>query len=329
MVQAGELDSYRAVKRSAGWCDRSAIGVMRAKGTDRLNLLQRLSTNNVADLKAGEGQQTVLVSEKARIIDVLTLLVRDDDVLILCSPGKQAEIRRWIAKYTIMDDFKAADVSADYAALQFSGPNSADILRELSGAELSGLPVSGWLSTELFSVAADIVRLPTMCELSYMALIPAGARESMMQDLEQLASVMPRFSEDVYEVLRIEAGLGTPGREWSDKHNPLEASLVGLVDFSKGCYIGQEVIARLDTYNKVKQHLVGFLGNEAIPPGAEFHDAERLIGSITSSTYSPELERHIALGYIRTQYANPGGSAVATYDGKEYPLEIVKLPFTM
>ena len=89
------------------------------------------------------------------------------------------------------------------------------------------------------------------------------------------------------------------------------------------------MVARLDSYNKVKQHLVGFVADQPIPPGAEFHDETRVTGRITRSTFSPELQKYIALGYIRTAYANPGTRVTATYNGREYPLDIVKLPFTM
>lgn len=181
----------------------------------------------------------------------------------------------------------------------------------------------------MFGMEVDIVRYLTICEFSYLLMFPAERSEDVVAGLHEHAGTVPEMTDTVFEVLQIEAGQGAPGAEWTEEHNPLEAGLVRIVSFNKGCYIGQEVVARLDSYNKVKQHLVGFIGEDPIPPGAEFSDEGRTTGRITRSTFSPELQQYIALGYIRTQYANPGTEVVAEYNGRKYPLQIVKLPFTM
>ncbi len=324
-----EIQVYEHVKRAAGWWNASAMGKVVVQGADRLDLIHRLTTNNVRELRTGEGEQTVLLTDKARIIDVLTVLAREEDAVLLFSPGMQSRVLSWLDKYTIMDDFRPADVSESWGAIFVTGPYSPHILAEMTGEQVVLLPQFHWKKVTIGGVEATVLRYHTICEFSYILLYPADKHSDITEELHRYVQSMPEMNSTVFDILQIEAGQGAQGAEWTEAYNPLEAGLVRIVDFKKGCYIGQEVVARLDSYNKVKQHLVGFISDEAIPVGAEFSDATRLIGTITRSTFSSELQKYIALGYIRTQYANPGTTATAHYNGRDYILEIVKLPFTM
>lgn len=328
MPDIEEIQVYEHVKRAAGWIEYPADKLL-VRGADRLDLLQRLATNDVKALKPGEGGQTILITEKARIIDVLTILTREDDLVVLLSPGMQEQVTAWLDKYTIMDDFRVENITSAWGAVLVTGPDSPHILHELTGEQLATLPQFHWKECSLFGAQVMVARYLTVCEFSYMLLFPEEARSAVVGGLRQSGSSLPEMTSVVLEVLQIEAGLGEVGAEWTEEYNPLEAGLVRIISFTKGCYIGQEVVARLDSYNKVKQHLVGFVADQPIPPGAEFHDETRSTGRITRSTFSPELQKYIAIGYIRTAYANPGTRVTATYNDREHPLDIVKLPFTM
>ncbi len=324
-----EIPLYEHVKRTAGWWNASAMSKVVVKGTDRLDLVHRLTTNDVRELQTGQGEQTVLLTDKARVIDVLTVLARPDDILLLFSPGMQSRVLSWFDKYTIMDDFRPTDISATTGALIVTGPQSPHILAEITGEQVVVLPQFHWKAAVIGGVEVTIVRYLTICEFSYIILYPADRHGDIAAELQPYAASMPEINTTIFDVLHIESGHGAQGAEWTEDYNPLEAGLVRIVNFKKGCYIGQEVVARLDSYNKVKQHLVGFISDELVPPGAEFSDATRPTGKITRSTFSPELQKYISLGYIRTQYANPGTTATAHYNGRDYAVEIVKLPFTM
>jgi folate-binding protein YgfZ len=352
-VETQEPHSYWAARNSVAWRDCSRIGKVIARGADRLDLLQRMTTNNVAILKgaatSGDGTQTVFVTDKARMLDVATVIARENDgvndVLMLLSEGKDEEIIQWLDKYTFIDDFTTHNVTKDFAAVMLCGPRSAQFIKDWTGAVVAELRASHWQSVEIKSVEiksveirgvpATLVKMPTLCELCYILIFPQTSADKVLESLHSYNDTVPEMNDEVFETLRIEAGWGRVGAEWTDAHNPLEAALVSLVDFTKGCYIGQEVIARLDTYNKVKTRLVGFVSKEAIPVGAKFLDAASAattgaeIGHITSATYSPELQQYIALGYIRTAFANPGARIEALAGEQEISVEIVKLPFLM
>lgn len=335
-------DVYTLATSSVGW-RTYPLDIAIARGNDRLDLLQRMTTNDVLKLSgsdtSGNGAQNVLVTDKARIIDVFTVLARENDALMLFSYGLGEKALQWLEKYTFIDDFETKDVSAEYASYLVFGARSLQLLEELTGASLLDMRQSAWQKVSIAGSAEGmIIKQQPLCGFCHIVLVPKAHEEalcSILRGLEDVAEV----DDATFETLRIESAWGKHGAEWTDERNPLEAGLVGLVDFKKGCYIGQEVIARLDTYNKVKVRLSGFVSNALIPANTQFFDIaddgkRTNIGAVSSTTFSPELGQYIALGYIRSQFANPGATAhgISTNgDGAEsaQTLEIVKLPFVM
>jgi tRNA-modifying protein YgfZ len=342
---------YATAKSSVGW-HIYPVDTVIARGNDRLDLLQRMTTNDVSKLTStetsGGGVSNVLLTDKARIIDVFTVLARQDHVMMLFSHGLGKKACAWLDKYTFIDDFTTENVSLNYASILVFGPRSAQLLEELTNTSLHDLHGTGsanaWKAASMLGFDVIIVKQPPLSEQCFLLLIPYEAREtftSYLRTLENIAEV----SAEMFETLRIEAAWGQHGTEWTDERNPLEAGLVSLVDFKKGCYIGQEVIARLDTYNKVKVRLSGIVSDAPIPANTRFYDAAEEnsadgkrtdIGGVTSTTFSPELEKYIALCYIRSAFANPGGFVQANAEasneqslGVYRQLEIVKLPFVI
>jgi len=384
-----ELQAYRAAKHYAAWRDMSAaeqqLGILALRGSDALDLLQRLTTNDLSKLTvpaaangiatAGEGAQTVFVTEKARILDVATVLVRQcqseqqaqgkqqgkqQDLLLLLSNGQAEPILQWLDKYTFIDDVHISNATNQYAQIMLMGPRSPQVLNNLTRTDFledpqfGDLRVHHWKTSRIGGSEVIVVKQPTLCELCYLLLVPVEEIAQVRAVFQQLngignelregaaAQSVPQISEAVFETLRIEAGWGRWGAEWTLEHNPLEAALVSMVSFTKGCYIGQEVIARLDTYNKTKVHLVGFVADEPLPVGAQFFDETAKnnhgntgsgvasgVGSVTSATFSPELDKYLALGYLRTAYANPGVQMQARAADTSITATIVKLPFVM
>ncbi len=329
-------DVYTLATSSVGWRKHS-LDIAIARGKDRLDLLQRMTTNDVLKLSgsdtSGNGAQNVLVTDKARIIDVFTVLARENDLLMLFSHGLGEKALQWLDKYTFIDDFQTEDVSAEYASYLVFGARSLQLLEELTGASLLDMRQSAWQKVSIAGgTEGIIIKHQPLCGFCHILLVPKAHEEALctiLRGLEDVAEV----DDATFETLRIESAWGKHGAEWTDERNPLEAGLVGLVDFKKGCYIGQEVIARLDTYNKVKVRLSGFVSNAPIPKDARFFDDSEGkhtdIGGVTSSTFSPECGLYIALGYIRSAFANPDAAVNAEREGYSEQLTIVKLPFVM
>ncbi|MFN8359125.1 MAG: glycine cleavage T C-terminal barrel domain-containing protein [Candidatus Kapaibacterium sp.] len=321
------LAGYTAAKHAVVFAFPDAA-VLRSRGADRIDLLNRLSTNELKNLQPQQGALTVLTNEKGRIIDVLTVLTDTDKTLLLCSPGNQSSVIQWLRKYTIMDDCKVHDATAEYFALEIHGPESTSLLSSLAGEVILDLPMSHWQNIMLFGQPAKLIRQPAFCEFSFLVLFDAGSEAIVRAHCAEYAESVPSINSDVLEVLRIEAGSGKYGAELTDAYNPLEAGLLHMVHFKKGCYIGQEVIARIDSYNKVKQRIMGFVSQEVLTPGADItvDDGTTIVGRITSVTHSPDYGC-IALGYIRGEHAHQHSMVNIIGPTSHLPAEIRQLPF--
>ncbi len=295
--------SITNAKTNVAYYIPSSIELATIKGSDSLDFLNRISTNEVLSLKKGESIQTVLTSDKGRIIDVLTLLYKDNnDLLVLSSnPSIQPTIQ-WLKKYLIMEDVKIK-ILQEYIGIELHGPRSIDVVKELFSFENFECTFQTYAfhdETETF-----ILRIPSLSEISVLLIIPkenSTVIQSIESSLEQLSNYEKEF-------LRIEAGLGTSPNELNDRYNPLEAGLLHIINFKKGCYIGQEIIARLDSYNKVKQRLFGIKSKNPIEPTASIIVENSVVGAVTSVIQLPN-ESYLGLCYIRGEYAQEGYSVV-------------------
>lgn len=316
---------YTAAKQSVAFAFPQ-IGIIRARGADTLDLLNRLSTNELSKLQPNHGSRTVLTSDKGRIVDVLTVIVNNTGALLLCSANNEQNVVSWLRKYTIMDDCKVGSATDEFCALEILGPEAASLIQELSGETLLDLPMSHWRNVTVFGESALLLRQPAMSEFSFLLLFDSSQKDAIHTKCYELSSEVPIMTAEDYELLRIEAGMGAFGAELTDGYNPLEAGLLHLVNFKKGCYIGQEVIARIDSYNKVKQRIMGFTSASQLPIGVEIKVDGNAVGKITSSVLSPEFG-WIALGYIRGEHAHV--QSVVSVESGDGGVEavIVGLPF--
>ena len=313
-------DTYTAAEFRAA-TERAAVypsdaGRLRLTGEDARDLLNRLSTNLIDPAgEAGEVAVTVLTSDRGRIVDLVYVAHCGDHQLLLTSPGQQRNVIEFLDKYTIMEDLEVADITDASALLTLTGPDAGEIL---SRAQHDDAPVV------VPPAGPDDGQGPP----TYHLLIDdADAASRIVAALEAAGAVS--IGADTAETLRIASGRPAYGAEMSDTYNPLEAGLIGAIDFHKGCYIGQEVIARLDTYHKVQKYLVSLrfesdgiddAGNMAAAlPGARLADGEgKAMGLVTSATVmpTPAGAELVGLGYVRTAAVQVDGRLdVAADDG--------------
>ncbi len=296
---AAELQA--ATERAAVYPDDA--GILLLTGEDARDLINRLSTNLVDPTSdAGEVAVTVLTSDRGRIVDLVYVIHRGDHQVMLTSPGQQQNVIEFLDKYTIMEDLEVEDITDQTSLLRLTGPDAADMLARV--------PDDGVLVVEPPTDPDDPDRPPTR----YLLAGDPNAAARIAADLESAGAVS--ISAATAETLRIAQGRPAHGSEMSDTYNPLEAGLIGAIDFHKGCYIGQEVIARLDTYQKVQKYLVT-LSFDADPaqagalPGARLiNDDGGAMGLVTSAAVVPGADGGagvIGLGYVRTAAVQIGG----------------------
>ena len=262
------------------------------------------------------------MTEKARIIDVVTLLDNGEELTLLTTASAADNVVQWLRKYIIMDDVKVKKPQEDIMTVEIMGPRSGTAVEAIVGEQVADFAKNQFLKTQSGLL---IVRMPSPCDVSFYLIGSGTAIEHLEAALEQNHLSLPEVNDTEYEHLRITAGLGKLGHEWSESYNPLEAGLLHLTSFTKGCYIGQEVVARLDSYNKVKQRVMGFIGTDKLAVGDEVVADDRVVGVITSLTTTLDEHTTLALGYVRGEHAHEGAPITVRHDGTDHTFTL-KLP---
>ena len=328
LAYASVEEEYTAAEERATLHDASYVGRIKATGEDVLDLLNRLSTNEVVSLQPGQGAPTVLTTDRGRIIDVITVLNLGDHVLLITSPQSTDVVIEWIDKYTIVEDVVFEDVTASTAMLSVLGDRAKALLGACVGLELEFFePYESALVTisgvEAWVIRRDLVDFPR-----FELIVEKDDAASVWDDLTSAGAVP--MGMGAFEVLRIKAGAPLYGSELGDSYNPLETGLWGSISFTKGCYIGQEVVARLDTYKKVQKHLVrlDFSPDASAEAGTRLTREGREVGQITSVAKVPTTGKLVGLGYVRKDSSEPGATLdLAVDSGAQARVESKALPF--
>ncbi len=305
-VYSSTSQEYLAATETAGLVDRSYLGRLEITGADGLDLLNRLSTNKLDDLQVGEGAITALTSNKGRIVDLLHVLRLEDRLMVLTGPENRQKVAEWIDFYTFVEDITVEDVTEDTAMVSLIGPRAESIVLQVCEGEVAMPGSAGTVGVRVDGVDATLVRsdLGRLPEYAIVVQV-AGAQTLWEAMLRQYAVPV---GMDVLEAIRVERGVPVAGKELTEDYNPLEAGLLDYVSFNKGCYIGQEVVTRLDTYDKVQKHLVGlaFQGASVPAEGATLFAGGKRTGTVTSLATSPASGDAIGLGYVRKAEAASG-----------------------
>ncbi len=310
----------RAVQTDVAVMDRSAWGRLQLMGRDRLDFLQRMSTNDFAHLPAGAGRATVFTDARGRMIDRALVYGWADDILVINSLGAGHRLTSWLRGFIFYrDQVNLSDLTSATAMLTLYGPRAADLARSALGVRLDG---------ELGFTAVEELR----------ALVGGtddlgGGGINVVVEADDFPALWERvvgagatpMGYTAYEHARIEAGWPEYGHEITDMYNPLEAGLLSAVSFTKGCYIGQEVIARTDTYQKLKQHLMGLrVARADVAPGAPLQVGGKSVGVLTS--FVSDEDGGVGLGYVRVAYAAPGAMVQIVCGETHVDAELVALP---
>ncbi len=302
-------NQYRALTSGVAVLDRSDAGRLLLTGDDALDLLNRLSTNELATLEVGAGAATVLTTNKGRIVDLLHVHRSEDRLVVFTSPENQQRVAEWIDFYTFVEDVAIEDVTGETAMISLTGLDSTKFLDGLTDDQASSLATYGRFSARISDAAAEVYRSDFLGPPSFDIVVDAGHRDSLFGVLTDVGATPA--GADVIEAVRVQRGIPAFGKELTEDYNPHEANLVHHVSFSKGCYIGQEVIARLQTYKKVSKYLVGLRWDGEGPATESFltHEGKR-IGIVTSVAHLPHTGTNVGLGYVRKGLVDDGTTVV-------------------
>ncbi len=313
-VATVEIDAqYRQLREECGLLDRSARGMLLVTGPEAAEYLQGQLTSDVEALAPGEGSYAALLDRKGHMqADMRVLRLSPEEIWIDTEPEALETARRHLEMYKIGREVEVTDAGAERALLSLIGPRSAEIAttpplppyrcERLTAHGIECLAVGTGEGIDLIAAADDAERLRE-------ALVAAGAPE-----------VVP----EVAEILRIEEGRPRFGAEMGPQTMPAEAGIVeAAVSFTKGCYIGQEPVARLHYKGRPNRRLRGLRLSAPAAPGTPLRLGEKEVGQVGSSCLSPALGQ-LGLAIVRRE-AEPGDELAVGEDG--VTARVVDLPF--
>lgn len=308
------LMEYEVVKKSAGISDLSHRGKLRLSGKEYLKFLQGMLTNDVINLEAGKGMYAAILTVKGRIVsDMRVYRLKDcekDSVLLDLEPELNVKVGERLRKFRLSYKADIDDVSEGLGLFFLSGPRAKDILCKVLGRSLAEMEEYEHFSADFGGEDLMVVKVGRTPEGGYDLYVPDDHASALWGALARSGEefgLIPVGSAAL-NILRIEAGIPVYDVDMDENTIPIEAGIWSALSFEKGCYVGQEVIARIKWRGHVNWHLMGFvIQGERVPaPGDELFSGERKIGRVTSGVFSPAFKTPLALGYIRRDYKEPG-----------------------
>jgi folate-binding protein YgfZ len=330
MIPAVSHAAYDAARHRAALIDRSNRGRIVVSGADRATYLQGLLTNDVVALKAGQGCYAAYLTAQGRMIADLHVYELGDVMLLTMAGDVKDGVLAKLDQFIFTEDVQLGDVTDTFAQIAVVGPQAAQaiaaVVTDLSPERLGDLAEHDNLRTPWDGGSAIVVRVSDTGEPGYDVYVErarAGALKTALGAVDVVEA-----DEPAAEAIRIESGVPLFRRDMGEDTIPLEAGIESrAISFTKGCYVGQEVVIRVlhRGHGRVARKLVGLVidGPQVPASGAVIRSGDREVGRVTSSTQSPALKRPIALGYVHRDFVEPGTKLTV---GDE-SAEVTTLPF--
>lgn len=315
---------FDALLSGCGFCDLSSRVKLAITGGDRVRWLNGMVTNNIRDLAQGRGIYAFLLNPQGHILGDLYVYNRGDSLLIDTDQSQSEKLLATFDHYIIMDDVEIADVSDKLATIGVLGPKSQDILRA-AGFDVPNLDPLQFLDLNWRDIAVTVLRGDNASVASYELWL-APDHLTVLHDALTNAGAVP-VGATTLELLRVASGIPRYGQDIRERDLPQETEQARALHFSKGCYIGQEIVERIRSRGNVHRKFTGFEVEGALPAvGAKIQADGRDIGEITSVASLPLAggARSVALGYIRRELAAPGKQIQAG----STQMSIAALPFS-
>jgi len=296
--------------------NRSCNNIIKLIGKDVLDLLQRISTNDVMGLEDFHYINTLFTNEKGRLIDRTTLIKFAEDFFLVTSFDNDNRMLRWIDKYIISEDVKLENESGKYLVFEVLGPQAEAYLTLICGKDVDELDDHKIHRVDVEDIKFHLLKKQSLTgENLYWIISEIEGSSEIIEYLLSHKSVfdLAMIGEQAFAYYRVKNIIPAYPNEINDNYNPYEAGLINEVSSTKGCYIGQEVIARLDTYNKVqrilkKVQIVGLTKIQTPLEVVETGNEDEVVGVITSLVKMEHENTFDCLCYLKNKFLENGNN---------------------
>ena len=315
---------YAAVRDGgAGLIDLSSRGRLRVSGSEATMFLNGLITNDMKTLGENRWMPAAFPTVQGRLIGAVRVVRERNAFLIDTDAESHEAVLKTVSRFTLAGDFHVQDLTTETALLSVQGKRAAEVVEAVFATSVSDLPRDGVLEMNWQNTPVTIIRATHTAEDGFDMVIDSAHGAQLQQAL--IDADAQTVNPDVFEILRIEAGIARFGRDMDETNVVTETNLDDAVSYTKGCYVGQEIIVRIKHRGHVAKKLTGLRSATKIEPGTVIKSADgKEIGKVTSTAFSPKLEATIGLGYVRYEYINPGTTVVID---PEIQATVAELPF--
>jgi folate-binding protein YgfZ len=314
------MSDYEVVREGgAGLIDLSERARIRVSGAEATMFLNGLITNDVKNLAQNRWMPAVFPNVQGRLIGAVRVIRGSDASFLIDTDAASSEaVLKTISRFTMAGDFKVADVSSETALLSVQGKGAAGVVEKVFETRVSELPRNGVVEVD----GVTIIRATHTAEDGFDLVVDSSRVAELRQRLETAGA--KAVDQKTVEILRIEAGIARFGIDMDETNVVPETNLDDAVSYTKGCYVGQEIIVRIKHRGHVAKKLTGlrFETDRQIQPGAIIKSGDNEVGRVTSTALSPALGS-IGLGYVRYEHLAAGTNVVV--DGIN--TTVTELPF--
>ena len=323
------MTEYAAVRDGgAGLIELSSRGRILVSGAEVVMFLNGLITNDMKTLTVNSWMPAVFPNVQGRLLASVRVIHRDDGFLIDTESATHETVLKLLERFTMAGDFRVTDLTDETVTLSIQGMRAGEVISATLGEEAAKVERQQVARTNFADGQVTVIRATHTAEDGFDLFVERKHAQAMSDELTK-AGVKP-VSADVLETLRIEAGIARYGVDMDETNVVTETNLDDAVSFSKGCYIGQEIIARIKYRGHVAKKLTGIIleSDLTLERGARIlSPEEKEIGRVTSYTLSPYLARTIALGYVKYDYLAPGTPVKISVGDDKIKGTVADLPF--
>lgn len=324
------LKEYRAIRERAGLADLSYQGKLLLSGPERISFLQKIASNDLALLSKESGIYSTLLTPKGKVLSDFYLFPLPNALLLETGSAIEEKTKTHLMRYRMRSQVKIA--SPPWGKLLVSGPSARTVIEKYIGDTLPTMKELSFFEKEIRGLSLICIKRSITGEGDYHIYCPIEDLDGLWKGIDKAGGpqgILP-IGQETLEILRVESGIPRYGIDMDELVLPEEAGIHSeAVSYTKGCYPGQEVMARIKTYGHVNRQLSGLiLDDDPLPKKDDpiFED-EKKVGRITSVVQSPFLNKGIAMGYLLSKVAVPGTLVTVETDEGRRKAEVTPLPF--